>query len=335
MQKIKSGSFLITGGTGSFGKALCGRLVTQNISEVTIFSRDMERQRVMSLKYPLFKYVSGDINDRVALMDAMRNIDYVIHAAALKDVVLCEKNPALAAKINITGTETVLDCAIECGVKHFVAISSDKAVNPSGVMGMTKAIMERLIKEKALETENKRDISSPITSVSLVRFGNLTGSTGTVIPLFIKQASEGKQLTVTDPDMTRFLMTPEESAEYVLFTLSNALNGDLFIRKSPSVSVGSIAKSVIEVVSGADNIQNKGYLVSGARPGEKKFETMATAHEISTSELVEEGYLRIPLIRENLPGSPSSAFEYNSHNSERMKDNELKKIIQEIWNMIN
>ncbi len=330
MQKIKSGSFLITGGTGSFGKALCVRLVALNIYNVTIYSRDAEMQRKMSLKYPYFKYISGDINDRDKLMYAMKNIDYVIHAAAMKDVVMCENFPALAVKNNIIGTEITLECAIECGVKRFVAISSDKAVNPSGVMGMTKAIMERLVKAKALEIESKTSGVKPEIAISLVRFGNLSGSTGTVIPLFIKQATEGKRLTVTDPDMTRFLMTPEESADYVLFTLANSANGDLFIKKSPSVSVGSIAKSVVEVVTGVDTLQGSSYLVSGARPGEKKFETMATAAEISASEEVSGGYFRISLPGQNVPESHLTAIDYNSHNSERMKEDELKKIIIEI-----
>lgn len=328
MQNIKSGSFLITGGTGSFGNALCRRLVSLNITDVTIFSRDRGKQESMSAKYPFFKLISGDINEREKLMNAMKNIDYVIHAAALKDVVLCEKNPALAAKINITGTETVLNCAIESGVKKIIAVSSDKAVNPSGVMGMTKAIMERMVKAKALETEFKSSGKDTPSAISLVRFGNLTGSSGTVIPLFIKQASEGKRLTVTDPDMTRFLMTPEASADYLLFTLMHSSNGDLFIKKSHSVSIGTIAKSVIEIVSGGDPSSQLGYMVTGARAGEKKFETMASAAEISASELVEEGYLRISLIRENLPDSALSAIEYNSHNSERMSDDELKKIIK-------
>ncbi|MHC1779193.1 MAG: polysaccharide biosynthesis protein [Bacteroidales bacterium] len=335
MQKIKNGSFLITGGTGSFGKALCGKLVSMGVSNVTIYSRNIDTQRIMSIKYPFFKFISGDINDRERLVDAMRNIDFVIHAAALKDVVLCEKNPSLAAKINITGTETVLDCVIECGVKKIVAISSDKAVNPSGVMGMTKAIMERLVRVKAMEVESLKPGVKSSPEISLVRFGNLTGSSGTVIPLFIKQASEGKRLTVTDPDMTRFLMTPEESADYVLFTLTNAVNGDLFIKKSPSVSVGSIAKSVIEVVSGADTKQESGYLVTGARPGEKKFETMATAAEISASEEVGPGYLRVPLLINNQSGAISLSMDYNSHNSQRMNEEDLKKIINTINFEIN
>ena len=311
MQKIKNGSFLITGGTGSFAKALCERLVLMNISEVTIYSRDARAQRLMSLKYPLFKYVSGDINDSEKLMEAMQNIDYVVHAAALKDVVMCEKDPALAARINITGSESVFECAIRSGVKRVVAVSSDKAVNPSGVMGMTKAIMERMVRAKAMESAG--------TIFTLVRFGNLTGSSGTVIPLFLKQASEGKKLTVTDPDMTRFLMTPSEAAEYLLYALANSKNGDLFIRKSPSVSIGSIAKLI-----------GNGYTVTGARPGEKKFETMATSAEISASEEIEGRYLRVSLIGQNVPANSRTSVEYNSHNSERMREEDLKKIILDI-----
>ncbi len=322
MHKIINNSFLITGGTGSFGKALCGKLAEMKLTNVTIYSRDKKAQELMAITFPFFRYVTGDITDRERLSFAMSETDYVIHAAAMKDVSLCERYPGEAARINITGTEVVLECARKCGVKKLLAISTDKAVNPQGVMGMTKAIMESLVRSAALE--------AGCTSLSIVRFGNLSGSAGTVIPLFIKQATEGKILTVTDPEMTRFLMTPEESAEYALFTLLNSVNGDLFLKLSHSVSVGSIAKAVLETVKGAGSFTREGYLVTGARPGEKSFETMATAGEMSASEVIEGKYLRIPLLKNKNEFKHPCKEEYNSSNAQRMTDEELTEIISDI-----
>lgn len=334
----KDKTILITGGTGSLGRAITELLVNGDKQftpkEVRIYSRDLSKQVELSRLSSAISYTTADIRDTKKLEQAMEGVDFVIHTAALKDVAICEKNPVEATSINVLGTSAVIEAAQKMGVKRLLFTSTDKAVNPAGAMGISKAMAERVVMAKADEYSGLLGDSRRGTPVlSVVRFGNLAGSAGTVIPIFIKQAKDGKQITVTDPKMTRFLMTPRSAAEYTLFALENANNGDIIIQKTPSVSLYNIAKCTTELYSKAS--EEPIIKIIGARPGEKLFETMASLNEMIKSIPEGDHYLRIPL-KATVSEQPNiTCDEYNSLNASPITDQELKSIIVSIADSLN
>ncbi len=328
---LKNKIVLITGGTGSFGHAMVERLLLSAVKEIRIFSRDSKKQVQMALCFktrptlsPAITFFSGDITDRLSLDKAMSGVDYLIHAAAAKDVSFCESNPLEASRINIFGTGNVIESALKHSVKKIIIISTDKACYPVGAMGISKAMMEKVVFSAA-------ESGNIMCSICVVRFGNLLGSSGTVVPIFIKQIKEGKNLTVTNPEMTRFMMTPDDAVDLTLCAILEGSNGDLIIQKAPSASLGILAKALIDLYGLGNDSKIE---VMGPRPGEKLFETMATQNEMLKATEIpftlqfnksgsDKKYLRIPL--KGLNVNPS-ANEFNSHSSPIDKE-VMKKIL--------
>jgi UDP-glucose 4-epimerase len=314
---------LITGGTGSFGNAVMKRFLSTSIKEIRIFSRDEKKQEDMrrSYKNPKIKFYIGDVRQEGGLEDAMVGVDYVFHAAALKQVPSCEFFPIEAVRTNILGTENVLNAAIRAGVKKVICLSTDKAVYPINAMGISKAMMEKVFIAKA------RTIDPAKTLICGTRYGNVMASRGSVIPLFIDQIKSGLPLTVTDPNMTRFLMSLEEAVELVLHSFVHGKQGDIMVQKAPASTVEDLAKALNELFSGKSKIQ-----VIGTRHGEKLYETLLTKEEFAVSEDM-GNYYRIPADNRDLnydvyvsSGSSklSAITEYNSHNTKRLNVNEIK-----------
>lgn len=324
---LKNKRVIITGGTGSFGTALAQTIASMEVCEVVIYSRDKEKQERMRERFPSFTYITGDILNRVDLENAIEGADYLIHAAALKEVPNCEENPMEAALNNINGTNIVIDSAIAKGVKKVLILSTDKAVLPTSAMGISKAMMEKVVWSKANQINGNYPGNESITSLIVIRFGNLLGSTGTVIPLFIKQMRDGIPLTVTNPEMTRFMMTLRESVNYALFALEVGLNGDLIIERSSSVSIGEIASAVIENITGS---KSDNYTITGARPGEKLYEIMATEQEMSKAEELSNNYLKVSMLLNSKSRPINPLKELNSHTAPRLERSRLKQIIAEI-----
>lgn len=310
----------ITGGTGSFGRAIALRLKEMGAAEVRLFSRNN------GTKW------QGDIRDREAVRKLVEGVNIVIHAAALKDVHYCENNPQEATEINVYGTINLLEAAAEAGVEKVVVISTDKACYPVGTMGITKALMEKFVLDFSCRTNlpDKRSGQNPVNRpvCTIVRFGNLAGTSGTVIPLFIKQTIEGKELTVTDPQMTRFLMTLESASDLVIFALENGKNGDIIVEKAKAVSLKTLAQSIQKMYGG--NEHNNAIKITGARPGEKLCETMATAEEISRSEEISvknRTYIRILL---NTPAQNKQHQEFNSHTAPALSTSGVIEILKKL-----
>jgi UDP-glucose 4-epimerase len=316
-------TLLITGGTGSFGNAVMKRFLSTSIKEIRIFSRDEKKQEDMRRFYknPKIKFYIGDVRQEGGLEDAMVGVDYVFHAAALKQVPSCEFFPIEAVRTNIFGTENVLNAAIRAGVKKVICLSTDKAVYPINAMGISKAMMEKVFIAKA------RTIDPAKTLICGTRYGNVMASRGSVIPLFIDQIKSGLPLTVTDPNMTRFLMSLEEAVELVLHSFVHGKQGDIMVQKAPASTVEDLAKALNELFSGKSKIQ-----VIGTRHGEKLYETLLTKEEFAVSEDM-GNYYRIPADNRDLnydvyvsSGSSklSAITEYNSHNTKRLNVNEIK-----------
>ncbi len=306
---------LITGGTGSFGNAVLNRFLNTNIfSEIRIFSRDEKKQddlrkRVNNNK---IKFYIGDVRDRDSLIPAIKGVDYIFHAAALKQVPSCEFFPLEAVKTNIIGTDNVLTVAQDFDVKKVVVLSTDKAAYPINAMGMSKALMEKVMVAKS------RILDSNKTIFCGTRYGNVMASRGSVIPLFIDQIKENKALTLTDPNMTRFMMTLEDAVDLVLYAFEHANQGDLFVQKAPSATVGTLAKALIELYKSSSEIK-----VIGTRHGEKLYETLVNREDMIKAEDLGE-YYRIPADNRDLnyeqyfsEGMPDFANlnEYHSHNT--------------------
>lgn len=318
---------LITGGTGSFGNAVLNRFLnSEHFSEIRIFSRDEKKQddlrkRVSNNKV---KFFIGDVRDRDSLFPAINGVDFIFHAAALKQVPSCEFFPMEAVKTNIIGTDNVLTVAQGFHVKKVVVLSTDKAAYPINAMGMSKALMEKVMVAKS------RIIDSSKTIFCGTRYGNVMASRGSVIPLFIDQIKEGKPLTITDPNMTRFMMTLEDAVDLVLFAFENANQGDLFVQKSPSATVGTLAMALIELYNSKSEIK-----VIGTRHGEKLYETLVNREDmIKALDLGE--YYRIPADNRDLnyekyfsEGKPelSNLQEYHSHNTSILDLDEMKKLL--------
>ncbi|ULB33518.1 polysaccharide biosynthesis protein [Proteiniphilum propionicum] len=328
MSKYKDKTLLITGGTGSFGNAVLNRFLdTPNFKEIRIFSRDEKKQDDMrhALQNPKVKFYIGDVRDKRSVDGAMDGVDYLFHAAALKQVPSCEFFPMQAVRTNVIGTENVLDSAVEHGVKNVVVLSTDKAAYPINAMGISKAMMEKvaIAKGRQLGVEAK-------TTICCTRYGNVMGSRGSVIPLWIDQIKEGKDITITDPGMTRYMMTLEDAVDLVLYAFENGVNGDLFVQKAPAATLSVLANALKELLKANNEVKT-----IGTRHGEKLYETLVTREEMAKS--IDMGnYYRIPCDARDLnydkyfiEGEEKiSAFEdYHSHNTHRLSLDEMMKLL--------
>jgi UDP-N-acetylglucosamine 4,6-dehydratase len=327
MKNFTNKTLLITGGTGSFGNAVLNRFLnTQYFSEIKIFSRDEKKQddlrkRVNNKKV---KFYIGDVRDRDSLIPVIKGVDFIFHAAALKQVPSCEFFPLEAVKTNIIGTDNVLTVAQEFDVKKVVVLSTDKAAYPINAMGMSKALMEKVMVAKSRILDNNKTIFCG------TRYGNVMASRGSVIPLFIDQIKENKDLTLTDPKMTRFMMTLEDAVDLVLYAFENANQGDLFVQKAPSATVGTLAQALIELYKSTSQIK-----VIGTRHGEKLYETLVNREDMIKAEDLGD-YYRIPADNRDLnyeqyfsEGIPDIANldEYHSHNTSILDVEGMKKLL--------
>lgn len=325
---FKDKTLLITGGTGSFGNAVMKRFLDSDIKEIRIFSRDEKKQDDMRKVYKndKLKFYIGDVRDQSSVRNAMHNVDFVFHAAALKQVPSCEFFPLEAVKTNVIGTDNVLTCAIEMGVKKVICLSTDKAAYPINAMGISKAMMEKVFVAKA------RTIDPEKTLICGTRYGNVMASRGSVIPLFIDQIKSGKPMTITDPNMTRFLMSLEEAVELVVFAFHNAEAGDIMVQKSPASTIGDLAQAVKDLFNSDSEIR-----IIGTRHGEKLYETLLTKEEHRVAIDMGDFY-RVPADKRDLnydkffvegDSELSSEEEYNSHNTIRLTIEEIKeKLLQ-------
>jgi UDP-N-acetylglucosamine 4,6-dehydratase/5-epimerase len=326
MSDFKNSTLLITGGTGSFGNAILDRFLSTEIAEIRIFSRDEKKQDDMRHKYKSnkIKFYIGDVRDMSSLQEAMRGVDYVFSAAALKQVPSCEFYPMEALRTNVYGTSNTIDAAIENGVKRVIVLSTDKAVYPINAMGMSKALMEKVMVAKS------RNLSKEATILSGTRYGNVMASRGSVIPLFIDQIKAGKPLTLTNPQMTRFMMTLEEAVELVLHAFENGEQGDFFVQKSPAATIEVLAKALIELYNSKSEIK-----MIGTRHGEKLYETLVNQEDMIKA-IESDNYFRIPADNRDLnyaqyfsEGVPdvSKYTEYHSHNTHRLNIEEMKSLL--------
>ena len=326
--KIKNKTLLITGGTGSFGNAILNRFLnTDHFKEIRIFSRDEKKQSDMriQLKNEKLKFYIGDVRDYSSVESAMRGVDYVFHAAALKQVPSCEFFPIEATKTNVFGTKNVIDAAEYNKVKKVICLSTDKAAYPINAMGITKALMEKVAIAAARNCRN--------TTVCLTRYGNVMASRGSVIPLFLNQIKNGDNITITDPKMTRFLMSLEEAVELVLFAFEHGNQGDLFVNKAPSGTIGDLANALKELCNNQNEIK-----IIGTRHGEKLYETLCTREEMVKAEDMGQFY-RIPADNRNLNYNQyysdgetdiSTIEDYNSHNTEQLDIEGIKKLFTKL-----
>ncbi len=321
---FKDKILLITGGTGSFGKAVLNRFIDSDLKEIRIFSRDEKKQDDMRHYYKLdkVKYYIGDVKDYKSVAYAMKGVDYVFHAAALKQVPSCEFYPMEAVKTNIIGTENVLNAAIDCDVKKIICLSTDKAVYPINAMGISKSMMEKVA--IALSKNSSK------TMIAITRYGNVMASRGSVIPLFLSQIKAGKELTVTDLNMTRFMMSLEQAVELVLFAFENGSNGDTFIQKSPASTIAQLVEVMSEIFNCSPKVK-----VIGTRHGEKLYETLLTREELIRS--VDMGmYYKVSADSRDLnynkyfsegESGIASTEDYHSHNAQRLTNQELKNLL--------
>lgn len=321
---FKGKILLITGGTGSFGNAVMKRFLNTDIKEIRIFSRDEKKQDDMRKVYKSdkLKFYIGDVRDKESVKNAMYGVDYIFHAAALKQVPSCEFFPLEAVKTNVLGTDNVLTGAVEMGVKKVICLSTDKAAYPINAMGISKAMMEKVFVAKAKTVDPDR------TLISGTRYGNVMASRGSVIPLFIDQIKKGQPLTVTDPNMTRFLMSLEDAVELVVFGFKNAEAGDIMVQKSPASTIGDLAQAIKELFNSECDIK-----VIGTRHGEKLYETLLTKEEHVVAEDM-GGFYRVPADKRDLNYDKyfvegdeelSTEEEYNSHNTTRLDIEGIKE----------
>lgn len=317
-------TLLITGGTGSFGNAVLDRFLNTDIGEIRIFSRDEKKQDDMRHQYndPKIKYYIGNVRDIQSVRDAMHGVDYIFHAAALKQVPSCEFFPMEAVRTNVIGTDNVLTAAIEAGVKKVICLSTDKAAYPVNAMGTSKAMMEKVFVAKS------RTVDPDKTLICGTRYGNVMCSRGSVIPLFIEQIKEGKPLTVTEPNMTRFIMSLEEAVELVIFAFENAQAGDIMVQKAPACTIEVLAKAVKELFNADNEIK-----VIGIRHGEKMYETLLTNEECARA-IDMGGFFRVPCDQRDLnydkyfvEGNQerTKLKEFNSNNTEILNVEQVKE----------
>ncbi len=309
-------TLLITGGTGSFGNAILRRFLDSDLREIRILSRDEKKQDDMRKKYnsPKLKFYIGDVRDYQSVLNAVRGADFIYHAAALKQVPSCEFHPMEAVKTNVLGTENVLEAAINCGVQRVVCLSTDKAVYPINAMGISKAMMEKVIVAKSR--------SSSSTVICATRYGNVMASRGSVIPLFTNQIRAGQPLTITDPAMTRFMMTLDDAVDLVLYAFEHGNPGDIFVQKAPAATIETLAQAL----TGLLGVPKHAINVIGTRHGEKLFEVLLSREEMVAAEDL-GGYYRVPPDLRDLNYGKfveqgevkiSEAVEYNSHNTTRL-----------------
>ena len=327
---FKGKVLLITGGTGSFGNAVLKRFLSSDISEIRIFSRDEKKQDDMRKRYnnPKLKFYIGDVRDQRSLTQAFRGVDFCFHSAALKQVPSCEFYPMEAVRTNVLGTENVLEAAIANGVRRVVCLSTDKAVYPINAMGISKAMMEKVM------VAASRNLDQFNTVICGTRYGNVMASRGSVIPLFVDQILAGKPLTITDPNMTRFMMTLEDAVDLVLYAFEHGDNGDIFVQKEPSATIEVLAKALLEIM----NKPNHEIRIIGTRHGEKLYETLLSREEMAVAEDL-GGYYRIPPDLRDLNYSKfvetgetriSEAIDYNSHNTSRLDVDGTKVLLRKL-----
>ncbi|MEB8347233.1 polysaccharide biosynthesis protein [Flavobacteriaceae bacterium KMM 6898] len=323
---FKNKTLLITGGTGSFGNAVLTRFLETDIKEIRIFSRDEKKQDDMrnQLKNEKVKFYIGDVRDYNSIAKAMHGVDYVFHAAALKQVPSCEFFPLEATKTNVFGTQNTIDAAVANNVKRIICLSTDKAAYPINAMGISKALMEKVA------VAASRNIPNDSTIVCLTRYGNVMASRGSVIPLFVKQIEENSPLTITDPKMTRFLMSLEDAVDLVLFAFEHGNQGDLFVNKAPASTIGDLANAIKDIFKANNEIK-----VIGTRHGEKLYETLCTREEMQKAEDMGEFY-RIPADNRDLNYSRyfsegetdiSEIEDYHSHNTVQLTNTALKETL--------
>jgi UDP-glucose 4-epimerase len=321
---FKGKTLLITGGTGSFGNAVLKRFLDSDIAEIRIFSRDEKKQDDMRRKFKndKIKFYIGDVRNLESIRDAVKGVDYIFHAAALKQVPSCEFFPMEAVRTNVLGTDNVLTAAIDAGVKKVVCLSTDKAAYPINAMGTSKAMMEKVIVAKS------RNVDPAKTTISCTRYGNVMASRGSVIPLFIEQMKNKQPITITDPEMTRFLMNLDEAVDLVIFAFSNANQGDLFVQKAPASTIGVLAQALKEMFSPDSEIR-----IIGPRHGEKDHEALLTREERAKCTDM-GGYFRVPADTRDLnyekfmeEGDPKNTIvtEYTSSNTEQLDLEGTKK----------
>ncbi len=326
---FKNKILMITGGTGSFGNAVLKRFLSTDVSEIRIFSRDEKKQEDMriALNNKKLKFYIGDVRDYDCVNQAMRGVDFVFHAAALKQVPSCEFYPMEAVRTNVIGTEHVLNAAIVNGVSRVVVLSTDKAVYPINAMGISKAMAEKLVVAKSrLQSETE-------TVFCLTRYGNVMASRGSVIPLFVSQLKEGKHLTVTDPNMTRFLMSLKDSVDLVLYAYEHGKQGDIFVQKAPSSTLADLAQALKELFN-----SNSAVRIIGTRHGEKLYESLISREEMAHAKDL-DGYYRIPADNRDLNYAKyfsegeekiSHLDDYTSHNTHRMSVEQVKRLLLEL-----
>lgn len=323
---FKDKVLMITGGTGSFGNTVLKRFLSSEVREIRIFSRDEKKQEEMriAMNHPKLKFYIGDVRNYDGVFQAMKDVNYVFHAAALKQVPSCEFYPMESVRTNVLGSENVMNAAIARGVSRVVMLSTDKAVYPINAMGMSKAMMEKFMVAKArMQGPNE-------TVLCATRYGNVMASRGSVIPLFVQQLREGKPLTVTDPNMTRFLMSLEDSVDLVLYAFEHGGQGDIFVQKAPASTVGDLAQAVKDVFGKDNPVQ-----VIGTRHGEKLFESLISREEMAKAEDL-GGYFRIPSDNRDLNYAQyfsvgeeriSRQDDYTSHNTERLDVLQVKSLL--------
>lgn len=314
---------LITGGTGSFGNAVLRRFLDTGIKEIRVFSRDEKKQEDMriELNNSKVKFYIGDVRNFDSIFSALDGVDYVFHAAALKQVPSCEFYPMEAVRTNILGTENVLNASLACNVKKVITLSTDKAVYPINAMGISKAMMEKLMVAKSRMTDDSKTVCTG------TRYGNVMASRGSVIPLFVKQIKEGKPITITDPNMTRFLMSLDDAVDLVLYAFSNARQGDIFVQKAPASTIMDLALAVRDLFDVKNEIRT-----IGTRHGEKLYETLLTREELAKADDLGDYYRIVPDDRDLNYGKYFTEGEeqislmedYNSHNTQRLTIAEIK-----------
>ena len=325
---FKNKVLLITGGTGSFGNAVLRRFLDSDLKEIRIFSRDEKKQDDMRKLYDSskLKFYIGDVRDYQSVSNVIRGVDYIFHAAALKQVPSCEFHPLEAVKTNVMGTENVLESAIQCGVKRVVVLSTDKAVYPINAMGISKAMMEKVAVAKS------RNASS--TVINVTRYGNVMASRGSVIPLFMDQIKSGTPISITDPEMTRFMMTLDDAVDLVLYAFENGESGDIFVQKAPAATIKTLAEALTELMGKAKHRIE----TIGTRHGEKLYEALLSREEMVSAQDLGD-YFRIPPDLRDLNYGKfvesgevkiSEATDYNSHNTVRLNVQDMKELLSKL-----
>ena len=328
MKTFSDKVLLITGGTGSFGNAILRRFLSTDIREIRIFSRDEKKQDDMRKQYnnPKIKFHIGDVRDSQSVINAVRGVDYIFHAAALEQVPSCEFHPLEAVKTNVLGAENILEAAIQCNVKRVIVLSTDKAVYPINAMGISKAMMEKVAVAKSR--------NSGETVINITRYGNVMASRGSVIPLFMEQIDAGKPITITDPNMTRFMMTLEDAVDLVLFAFEHGQQGEIFVQKAPAATIETLVKALTNLVNKPEYPMQ----VIGTRHGEKLYEVLLSREEmVGAVDL--DNYYRVPPDLRDLNYDKfveygeieiSNAVDYNSHNTNRLDISSMQVLLRKL-----